>query len=152
MPFKCVNCDTVVQKLDAAECECENPFFVKCEMVHYLHRDGVGEVYAKTYNTQGASIDDEGFSKPLTVRNLQELKLCCNAKKLNAKREVIHASVMQSIVSCPDCLAFIKSRSTKCQSSEGHTTDSTMDSQSETPKSDSENPTATMEETSTSML
>ena len=148
MPYKCASCSTIVQKLENAECECENPFFIECALVHYIHQEGPGKVVSKSYNNQGASIDDEGFSKPITIRNLQELRLGCNFKK------PIHLSIMSSLVSCPDCLAFIeklKSRSTECQLSEDRTMASTMASTSVTPKSDSVNHTVTMGETLTSM-
>lgn len=154
MPFKCAQCDTIVQSLADAECECANPFFKECALIHYIHPEGPGEVFAKSYNHQGASVDDEGFSKPLTVRNLQELKLGCLASKTNKKRNLVNTSIMSSLVSCPDCLAFIdqlKSRSKECQLSEVPTTAPITGSTSVTPKSDSASPTATMDEPSTSI-
>lgn len=150
MPFKCINCNKIIQSMDQAECECESPFFVECATIHYIHKDGPGVVYSKILNNGGASIDDEGFSKPLTIRNEQTLNLCCSVNKLNSKREQVHATFMRSLVSCPDCLAFINKlnsrRTQECQSLEARTTDSTTDSQLEIPKSASVNPTATMEE------
>ena len=154
MPFKCAQCDTIVQSLADAECECANPFFKECALIHYIHPEGPGEVFAKSYNYHGSSTDDEGFSKPLTVRNLKELKLGCNAPKNNKKRELVRTSIMSSLVSCPDCLAFIdqlKSRSKECQLSEVPTMEPTTDSKLEIPKSDSASPTATMDEPSTSI-
>lgn len=146
MPFKCAVCDKIVQTMDQAECECQNPFFVKCEVVHFLSYDGPGDAYGKSYAAQGAVVGDDETAKPLTVRNLQPLRLGCNMPKQPANK-VVHKSIMSSIVSCPDCLAFIETRRTKvCQSSEARTTDSTTDSTSETPKSDSVSPTATMVE------
>lgn len=154
MPFKCARCGKVVQSMDQAECECANPFFIKCALIHYIHTEGPGEVFAKSYNRQGASIDDEGFSVPLTERNLQELRLGCGTSKTNKKRELVNSSIMSSLVSCPDCLAFIdklKSRSKECQLSEAVTVEPTVGSTSVTPKSDSVSPTATMDEPSTLM-
>ena len=154
MPFKCAQCDTIVQSMDNAECECANPFFIKCALIHYIHTEGPGEVFAKSYNYQGVSVDDEGFSTPLTVRNLKQLKLGCGASKNNKKRELVRTSIMSSLVSCPDCLVFIdqlKSRSKECQLSEVPTTAPITGSTSVTPKSDSASPTATMDEPSTSI-
>lgn len=62
--------------MDQAECECESPFFVECAMIHYIHKDGPGKPYSKVLNNGGASVDDEGFSKPITIRNEQTLNLC----------------------------------------------------------------------------
>lgn len=154
MPFKCAQCDTIVQSMDNAECECANPFFVECVLIHYIHPEGPGEVFSKSYNHQGATIDDEGFSKQLTVRNLKQLKLGCLASKTNKKRELVSTSIMSSLVSCPDCLAFIdqlKSRRKQCQSSEEVTMGPTTGSTLVTPKSDSVSPTATMDEPLISM-
>lgn len=114
MPFKCAQCNKIVQTMKDAECECSNPFFVQCAVIHYIHPNGPGEVVAKSYNNQGASIDDKGFSKPITVKNLQQLRLGCSISKTNSKRNLVTTSIMSSLVSCPDCLAFIeklKSRS-----------------------------------------
>lgn len=154
MPYKCAQCDKIVQSMDNAECECSSPYFIECATIHYIHPEGPGEIFSKSFNHQGASIDDEGFSKPLTTRNLQELKLGCSVSKTNKKRNLINTSIMSSLVSCANCLAFIqqlKSRSKQCQSLEVPTTDSTTDLKSETPKSDSVNPTATMADQLTSM-
>ena len=155
MPYKCAQCDTIVQSLEDAECECANPFFKECVLIHYIHPEGPGEVFAKSYANQGASIDDEGFAKPLSVTQKQELRLGCSASKLNKKRELVRTSIMSSLVSCPDCLAFIqtlKSRSNpECQLSEAPTMVPTMASTLATPKSDSVNPTATKDETLSSM-
>ena len=113
MPFKCAQCGKVVQYMKDADCECSNPYFVQCALIHYIHPKATGEVVAKSYNNQGASIDDEGFSKPITVKNQQQLRLACKVPKTD-KRNQTTTSIMSSLVSCPDCLAFIeelKSRS-----------------------------------------
>lgn len=155
MPYKCAQCDTIVQSLADAECECANPFFKECVLLHYLHPEGPGEVLATSFATQGASIDDEGFAKPISVTKKQELRLGCLASKTSKKRQLTRASIMSSLVSCPNCLAFIqtlKSRSNpECQLSEVPTMAPTMDSKLVTPKSDSVNPTATKDETLSSM-
>ena len=152
MPFKCLNCKTVIQSMEQAECECENPYFVQCALVHYLHPEGPGQVYSKAVQHNGASVDDEGFSRPLTVKNMVTYKLCCKAStKSKNPNKPVTASILKSIVSCPDCLAFIETRRNKiCQLPEAPTQDSTVDSILVTPKSDSANPTVTMDEQSTS--
>ena len=139
--------------MEQAECGCENPYFVKCALVHYLHPEGPGEVYSKAVQHNGLSTDNEGFSKPLTIKNIVTYKLACKASiKSKNPNKPVTASILKSIVSCPDCLAFIEIRRTKaCQSPEARTQDSTVDSTLVTPKSDSENPTATMAEQSTSI-
>ena len=53
MPFKCARCGKVVQSMDQAECECANPFFIRCALIHYIHTEGPGEVFAKSYKGGG---------------------------------------------------------------------------------------------------
>lgn len=122
MPFRCAGCDTVVQSMDQANCKCTNPYFAECVTIHYTHAEGPGEVVSKSYNNQGASVDDAGISKPATIRNLVPRKLACNVP---VKSKPVF-SIMRSIVTCSQCLAFIEklnNRSTECQSSEARTTE-----------------------------
>lgn len=136
--------------MDNAECDCQNPYFVQCALVHYIHPDGPGEVFSKAVQHNGASVDDEGKSKPLTIKNTVVYKLACMAtKKTTNPNKPVTATILKQIVSCPDCLAFIENRRKACRLPEDHTQDSTVDLTSVTPKSDSVNHTATMEEQST---
>jgi hypothetical protein len=94
MPYKCLNCDKVVEKIDDQECDCESPKFMKCETIHFLHKDGLGKALATRKVMVGMP------KKPV----VQELKLACTS---TTPSPIV--SGYEPTVTCKDCLAFIES-------------------------------------------
>lgn len=94
MPYKCVTCDKIVQTKEEQECDCKSPKFIKCETVHFLHKDGVGKTLATRKVMVGLP------KKPVT----QELRLACTAEVQSPI-----ASGYEPTVTCADCLKFIES-------------------------------------------
>lgn len=94
MPYKCLNCDKIVAKIEDQECDCTAPKFMKCETIHFLHKDGQG----KTLATRKVNV---GIPRKTIV---QELKLACTS---TTQSPIV--SGYEPTVTCKDCLEFIKS-------------------------------------------
>lgn len=98
MPYKCVNCDKLVQKKSQQECSCDNPNFLKTELLHYIHEEGKGtvEVHVKDHIGVSGTKDEKIIETKLLI--------ACNATE---KTPIITRTKNQ--VTCIDCLQFIDS-------------------------------------------
>lgn len=97
MPFKCLECDKVVQNIEDQECSCKTPNFIKCEVVHLMHPEGTGRIIAKRKVSIGIPTE-----KPRVED--QPLRICCS----NMDRIPIVTGV-RTTITCPECLDFIDS-------------------------------------------
>jgi hypothetical protein len=98
MPFRCTNCNKVTQQLTEEEC-CDNSNPKECPKIHYLNRTATGPVYSRQMKKQGIA-----GSKPSSVLEPVELRLGCDTKK-----PLEQATILPSLVSCPECLSFLES-------------------------------------------
>jgi len=123
MPYKCLRCDTVVALKSNQECSCNTPNFVKCETIHFLHKDGVGKATATRKVKVGVP--------PKAVDEI--LRLACSTDNPSPI-----ASGYIPTITCPDCLAYIESIRPKdedapLESSASHPETTTTDNHSGNP-------------------
>lgn len=95
MPFKCTQCDKVVQDNEVQDCSCESNHFLRCATIHFLHAEGVGPVHSK--NQKIHNVPGKIETKTVSV-----LKICCNARK-----NMEQCTVYTPLITCPKCLEFL---------------------------------------------
>lgn len=99
MPFKCVNCDKVVQEIEDVECECSNPKFLKTAMVHLLEALPEGST-EKAYCTQKTTVGLPPNQKQVKTK----LKVCCTSPTTTRAPIV---TTIKSQVTCPACIQYL---------------------------------------------
>ncbi len=95
MPFKCTQCDKVVQDNEVQDCSCESNHFLRCATIHFLHIDGKGPVHSR--NTKVTNIPGKVESTTSKI-----LKVCCESRK-----NMEQCTVYVPLITCPKCLEFL---------------------------------------------
>ena len=95
MPFKCTQCDKIVQDNELQDCSCESNHFLRCATIHFLHTEGKGLVRSK--NQRIANVPGKIETKTASI-----LKIACTDHK-----NMEQCTVYTPLVSCPKCLEFL---------------------------------------------
>lgn len=95
MPFKCTQCDKIVQDNELQDCSCESNHFLRCATIHFLHAEGKGPVHSR--NQRIANVPGKIETKTASV-----LKVVCTERK-----GMEQCTVYTPLVSCPKCLEFL---------------------------------------------
>lgn len=98
MPFKCTQCNTVVQDNELQDCPCESNHFVKCATIHLIHPEGLGLRYSSSQKI--AKHDKE------TRANIA-LNIACTDVVDKTK---VQCTVYGPLITCPKCLQFMEDR------------------------------------------
>lgn len=96
MPYKCLRCDKVVANKSDQECDCKTPNFVKCETIHFLHKDGPGKAKA----TRKIKVGTPPNAKVVN----ETLHLACDTTNPSP---IVSGYI--PTITCPNCLAYIES-------------------------------------------
>lgn len=95
MPFKCTQCDKIVQENELQDCSCESNHFLPCPTIHFLHAEGKGPVHSK--NQRIANVPGKIETKTASV-----LKVACTERK-----GMEQCTTYVGLVSCGKCIEFL---------------------------------------------
>jgi recombinational DNA repair protein (RecF pathway) len=95
MPFKCTQCDKVVQDNEIQDCSCESNHFLRCATIHFLHTEGVGPVFSR--NQKIANVPGK-----IETPTANALKIACTTRK-----NMEQCTIYVPLITCAKCLEFL---------------------------------------------